>query len=128
MSNFYAVSRTNYFRVIDEAAFKQWVASLSEVEAYPQKDLFCLISNSEDGTFSRLDAEGKERDFLGELSKHLAPGSVAVRLEIGNEKQRYLSGFADAINSEGKRVEVSINDIYQLAEDELRGEVTRAEY
>ena len=49
-------------------------------------------------------------------------------MECGAEKLRYLTGRAEAINAAGWRCTVSLSDIYEIAETELGGPVTRAEY
>jgi hypothetical protein len=40
-------------------------------------------------------------DLFGEVAGHLVEGSVAVFIEVGAEKLRYLTGWAVAVNSSG---------------------------
>ena len=69
-----------------------------------------------------------ELEILDVLEHHLQDGEVAVFMETGYCKMRYLTGIAFAINSEGEAREVNLNDIYDLAEELTDGEVTRATY
>lgn len=54
-------------------------------------------------------------DFLDLVANYLAPEEVAIFITIGNEKMRYLVGMAEAINAQGERVLVSLNQIYEQA-------------
>jgi hypothetical protein len=58
----------------------------------------------------------KDIDFFGLLAKHLVPGQVAVVMEAGAEKMRYVCGYAWAVNAAGKVNEVSLGEIYKKAE------------
>lgn len=74
------------------------------------------------------DAEKEEEiDFPRELSKHLAEGDVAIIQEIGYEKMRYFVGYAVAVNSKGKTVTVSLNEIYEHAKN-LGNHISLCEY
>lgn len=138
MANYYGHSRTNYFRVdpAKRAAFDAWTERFSlEVcasEDEDNTDLVCLLPGdyTDDGTFPRYDGEtDTDFDFIATLAGFLAPGSVAVVQEVGAEKLRYLSGWAVAVDHTGKRVEVTLNDIYKRAADVFpSAQITRAEY
>jgi transcriptional antiterminator Rof (Rho-off) len=69
----------------------------------------------------------EEFDFALLLAAHLADGEVAVAMEAGAEKLRYVNGFAFAVNAAGDVRSVSLDDIYALAED-LGPNVTVAQY
>ena len=60
-------------------------------------------------------AEDVEVDVIDLVATHLTPGEVAVFQSIGNEKLRYVNGVAVAINADGDRVTVTLDDIYDLA-------------
>lgn len=49
------------------------------------------------------------------VAAHLVDGDVAVFLEVGAEKMRYLGGIAYAVNSQGESRTVSLEDIYEQA-------------
>ena len=133
MANFYGSSRTNYFRVKDEAAF----------EAFAEKYRCQVIRDvagrvgllpgdwTDDGTFPSYDPdEDEELDFLGMISDHLAEGSIAIIEQVGAEKLRYLSGYAEAIDHEGERVSVNISDIVDKARARFgdKADITDASY
>ena len=133
MANYDCTSRTNYFRVKDATRFTAWAAHRGLI-VHPQEgnnDRFALApDDSNDGAFPGIDHETDEAiDFTAELAAHLDEGSVAVLLEIGAEKLRYLHGHAIAIDAHGESVEVTLDAIYALADQRFPGkEVTRAEY
>lgn len=132
MANYYCSARSNYFRVNDEAAFRIWAASHEvEIVTSPKHPgMFALLANTESGAFPWYDDENDaERDFAAELSRHLAEGSVAVLLEAGAEKLRYIHGHAIAIDAEGEREQLFLDDIYEMAARRFPlKEVTRAEW
>jgi len=132
MANYYCSARTNYFRVKDEAAFKAWAKQheLEVIASEQQAGLFALHPNSDDGSFPTYDCDTDEEiDFVVELGSYLTENSVAVFLEAGAEKLRYINGCAVAVDAKGDVLRISLDDIYQLAENRFPGkEVTRAEY
>ncbi len=54
-------------------------------------------------------------DLIGILAEHLMPDYVAVIIEIGYEKMRYLVGEAYAVNSQGATAVLNLNEIFQRA-------------
>jgi hypothetical protein len=66
-------------------------------------------------------------DFLTELATNIEDGWVAIMMECGAEKLRYITGFAMAINSKGEKNSVSLEDIYEKAE-KMGTNNTRVEY
>lgn len=156
MANYYASWRSNYFLVKDEAAFMAWAKRLPvEVVAYLSdvgKQFALLPKDDEDSggipdsrevgeglpplstapedvedVEAALDEEREEIDFEMELSQHLQEGWVAVLIQTGREKLRYITGYAVAINSKGEKKSINLDGIYKLAE-ELGPHVTKAEY
>lgn len=124
MANWYGTARSNYFRVRNPEAFKDWVRSLPELgfwEFDDQPQLFGIYSNCPDSggwptwrTGDDGEDEG-EIDIASELAEHLAEGEVAVLIEAGAEKLRYISGQAIAINHMGEVIDVTLSDIYGKA-------------
>jgi hypothetical protein len=116
-------ARSNYFKVKDEAAFKQWARyrslEVKEDEGHdgdggPCFGLFmphdgwpCEIAD-EHGNFEAI-------DFLAELSEHLADGEIAILLEIGKSKMNYFFGGAWAVNHKGQTRHVYLHEIYERA-------------
>lgn len=73
----------------------------------------------------------RRSDLVRELAEHLPKGQVAVLMEIGAEKLRYLTGVAIAVNHKGRVVEVMLSDIYRKAARSFRiaeSEITEATY
>ncbi len=133
MANWYGTSRSNYFRVKDEAQFRQWVdrRGISIFQSSEDSTLFAVYS-TDDGSWPSYDMESDaEVDFVNELSQHLAKDEVAVLLTAGAEKLRYITGEALAVNHKGKVVDVSLLDIYRKAARTFRvplSSITHAEY
>lgn len=127
MANYSSSSRSNYFRVKDRAAFDAWAAK-RDLEVFPEQDGLLGFGDNTGEGFQSFDPETDEEvDILTELSAHLADGSVAIIMSAGSENLRYVSGFAEAINSKGERKLITLDQIYELAKG-LGTEITRAEY
>jgi hypothetical protein len=141
MANYYATARSNYFAVKDEMTFRQWAefAGLKVLEptyAHVTADgirRFAITPDNGDEAGwpdHRENAETGEFDEVDvprELAAHLREGEVAVLMEVGSEKLRYLCGYATALNSSGKSVHMSLEGIYARAR-KLGTNITRAEY
>lgn len=131
MANFEGVARSNYFKVKDREAFE---AALEEtgVEIWPgvgpNEGRVALGFPDPSFIVYRSDAYDEEADVPEMVSAHLAEGEIAVFMMVGYEKMRYVVGFALAVDSTGKSVEVNIDSIYDLASRELSGTATSAEY
>lgn len=69
-----------------------------------------------------------EFDFTEKILKHLLPDQVAVFVEIGSEKLRYLIREVFAVNSKGEVINISLNDIYDKIQKEWGITPTTAEY
>lgn len=135
MANWYGQSRSNYFKVLDEVAFREWAESrdLEVMEKFGGLLAIAPSSMSEDGSWpsSVWDEDNEEYvnfDFFAEVAEHLAEGQVAVLMTIGNEKLRYLTGFAVALAWDGRRTTVDIYDIYDKVLTEFGVKTTAAEY
>lgn len=147
MANYYASARSNYFRVKDEAVFRNWVGRYDALEVIDGDGMVGLLCTGGDGdgwpsmrwlTDDELAAipesepceEFVEIDFLAELSAHLVPGSVAVLMEAGAEKLRYISGWAAAVDSTGETVSLSLSRIMDLAREKFgpAAEITECQY
>jgi hypothetical protein len=136
MSNFCGTARTNYFRVKDLDKFKEFVSSIScELIIYDNdENKVGFYSNDCDTGCFPSSIYNEETDDLDDLnivetvSKHLAEGEIAVFMEAGAEKCRYISGWATAVNDKGERVDISLMDIYDWAEKKFGKKPTFAEY
>ncbi|MFZ5497280.1 MAG: hypothetical protein ACOZE5_18310 [Verrucomicrobiota bacterium] len=134
MANFYCTARTNYFAVKNEKKFLAWVAQreITAVRSQEQSSQFALFPGESDdgGAFPNYDCEtDDEIDFVAELAGHLRKGSVAVIVEAGAEKLRYISAHATAVAADGRRVDMDLNEIYTRAVETLGAKkLSRAEY
>lgn len=141
MANYYATARSNYFAVKDEMTFRQWAEFAGLVVLDPvHKDKsadgirrFAIAPDTGDDSGwpdhreNGETGEFDEVDVPRELAAHLREGEVAVLMEVGSEKLRYLCGYATAVNSVGKSVHMSLEGIYARAR-KLGTHITRAEY
>lgn len=118
MANYYETFRSNAFRVKDIDALK---AELDAVNydceiAIEQDGSIIILSDSEQMFYhEHYDYETDEEyhwDWEYELPKHLEENSIAVFQVIGQEKLRYLTGYAVAIGSNGVIKSINLGDIY----------------
>jgi len=116
MANYYGTGRTNFFKVNDTAAFKAEMSKY-EVEVIEEDELVALLGLSEEGMpweYFDEDIKNFEQIEWDEvLAKHLADDWVCVVQEVGNEKMRYVRGFAMAFNNKREVKTISLDDIYQ---------------
>ena len=133
MANYYATTRSNYFRVKDEAAFKAWCGDLS-------LDWWTKQFDGQEGTFFAVSADtssgwpssrfvqdpndpdvedDEEVDLTTELAKHLDPRDAAV-----------LSGYATAVTADGREHSISLSTICEEAAEAFGPDinVTEATY
>ena len=142
MANYYATARSNYFAVKNEDAFRQWADLLGlKIMEPTHKDKaadgirrFAITpgDHTDNGGWpdSHYDEETDELedvDVQEQLAAHLADDEVAVLIQVGSEKLRYVDGSAVALNSRGESVSIDLWYIYELART-LGGNLTRAEY
>ena len=126
MANYYGVFRSNRFPVRDRDRFHAWAETIPDLEVIEQDGRVLLVSSewSDGSGLPGLreveDGEHEAIDFVGELGPHVAPGAVAVLVEAGAEKLRYLTGIAIAIRGAeypgGWAIErVALDDVYERA-------------
>ena len=134
MANWYGQSRSNYFKVKNVAAFKAWANALHLHVWSDGDELFALADNSEGFWPRALDCkageaeEGIDCDFGAELQGHLADGEVAIPMTTDAEKLRYLTGYAVALNADGRRLDVNLDDIYDKVRAEFGVQPTQVSY
>jgi hypothetical protein len=114
MADWSGTSRSNYFRIKDEAAFRKWAEALELAVITDAEGRFGFYSEAEDGGLPSARV-GEDIDLVAELATHLVEGSIAILMETGHEKARYMSGYAIALNSEGQQVALILSDIYTKA-------------
>lgn len=134
MATWCGAARTNYFRVKDDDAFRAEMDKFGGVEVWTQPDdpkLFGLGFEEGFWPSAYYDFENNDAtdvDFVDIVGSHLEPGQVAVFQTAGAEKLRYITGYAVAVNHEGKTVEIDIDGIYQAAKEAFGTEPSLAQY
>lgn len=123
MANYTASARSNQFEVKDPDALRRELADLdidvvSDDPENPQRVV--LLCHSDNGTWPswRYDEPADndiEVDVAALIAAHLTAGQVAVLIESGAEKLRFIGGHAVAVNSRGEQVDVSLEEIYERA-------------
>jgi hypothetical protein len=131
MANYESRFRTNYFRVKSEDAFCKWAYDIGADYSSLKIDGgvgWVLTRQGSVPDFS--ESREEEIDFASELSEHLVEGEVAIYMEVGYEKLRYLSGVAVAVAWDGRVTYVDLNEIYERAREEfgMTAPINRAEY
>ena len=107
MANYSANTRSNYFSVTDEAAFRRIIASCigsdDSITVFEQSDgsgkfgfgcygqILGVLINEDDPDSPDYDA------FCYDLQGVLAEDDAIIITEVGNEKLRYLTGYCTVI-------------------------------
>lgn len=142
MANYYATTRSNYFAVIDPDAFKEQMETLGvgvfeQVAADGSKTFAVYGRDGEDGQWPSMRAIGdddipddfEEIDFMEVIQNHLVPDGVAVLIEIGFEKLRYLTGFGTVVTKEDIATIDLIEATMELARSTTgKTDISRPEY
>lgn len=124
MANYYATARSNYFRVKNREEFLEWAGNVPDLRVWEKDDTFAMAPDTGDcnGWNEEYSDDGETyRNFFNELADHLADNEVAVLVEAGAEKLRYVNGFAIAISRDdtGPRfLWINLSDIYQRVKEE----------
>lgn len=139
MANYEATTRSNYFRVNDERAFFAWCDGIGlewwkrtskTPEAATEYAMTADTGDCGGWPTYRWNADNEnyeEIDFFGELAMHLAPDTIAIVMEIGNEKLRFLQGYATAVHPDARTVAVSLSEIYERVEQTFGSGLTITE-
>jgi len=134
MANYTGKGRTNYFKVKDLDAFIEAISQLPVEYHFDAKGEALMVMDDDpdgggwnNGYWDEETGEWEEIDLAKIIAEHLCDEEVAVILEVGSEKYRYLSGYAEAVNNRGESRSVNLNQIYNLAK-ELGSHITDASY
>lgn len=142
MANYYATARSNYFAVKDEKAFREWAEQIGLTILEPDHSTkvadgiprFGITPGDCDDSggwptslYNEETDDFDDIDVSDELAPHLCDGEVAILMEVGNEKLRYVSGDAVAVNNKGESKYLNLDDIYKVAK-KLGPNITRAVY
>jgi len=137
MANYIAHCRTNYFKVKDPTRFSADLLNVPDIKFEESNGTFVLYGDNPDGAGwpCMLDDDSDPDGWVDFnlplfVANYLADDEVAIFMEVGHEKLRYLVGYAIAVNSKGETHAVSLNDIYELASEmtDTPETITSAEY
>lgn len=136
MANYIASCRTNYFKVKDSEAFIEEMSKVPNIAVTEEAKGFIILGEDPDGAgwpsfgYDDETEEEYEIDLPDLVAEHLADGEVAIFMESGAEKLRYIIGQALAINNKGEYRVIGLDDIYTLAQDltDRPKDITVAEY
>jgi hypothetical protein len=132
MANYKAMTRTNYFRVKDEASFRELMGRVTASEDFVQlweknigsQKFFAFGCHSYiTGTYNPEDKEVEPPDvelFFEELQKQVIEDDAIIIFDIGCEKLRYLTAYATVITSYGIKGMNLENDAIQIARNLLK--------
>lgn len=104
MADYHATSRTSTFKVKDDEAFKSWLEDIEDVylltEKHPEHGVVHTMHF--DNYFGVIPRENIQEDedfciFEG-IQHHLYDGWAVTFMEVGNERSRYLCGFAAVVS------------------------------
>lgn len=131
-----ATSRTNWFDVKDEAAFRAALKPFENIVEIATRSgddkLMLSAEDNDEGTFpsAYFDENNKCQEvvFHDLVAEHLADGEVAVFISAGADKLRYVSGSAIAIDNTLKTVDIYLSQIYDKAKEAFGRDVEPAEY
>ena len=140
MADWYGSYRSNYFKVKNKKKFKDFVKEINE--ELIEKDIdgekhFGIMCGTYNGFGSlpslSVDPDTKDTDisvdvFFNKVSQHLQKDQIAIFMEVGQEKMRYLTGCAIAINAKGEILSCSIYDIYKQIAEKWSVETSLCEY
>ena len=107
MANYQGTSRTNYFRVTDEAKYQELYNNLCA------NDTIDDLTKEKDGTIYhgfgsysgidyKINEDGSEMNFdkfLEELQKILPDDEAFVYFEAGHEKLKYITGYCIVVTN-----------------------------
>lgn len=140
MANWTGAARSNYVHITDMGGLLKSLESLP-ISIHSGKDGTCCFSSEEldsggwPSFYIDADDSGEDHETEFTFETHIMPyvqeGDVLVAMEVGNEKLRYLTGFATAFCRRGSEVEtvsVNLDDIYTKANSAFGVQPTTAKY
>lgn len=136
MADWYGTARSNYFKVRDNKAFEVFMQNLLSMTAeHNDVDNTWWIRTDDygnggfDWTVYDEDLEPDDSvNAMDEFASHLQEGEVAIFLEAGAEKLRYITGNALSIAWTGEITEINLADIYEFVAEKYGIKPCRAEY
>ena len=87
-----------------------WVADRLDLYPDTRED-----DHDVEGALAHLPHHDDVEDIWDLVGKHLVEGEVAIFKSVGNEKLRYVAGYAVAINAHGESHTICLDDIHEYA-------------
>lgn len=144
MANYYPITRTNYFHVKDEQQFRDLMNKIvvcdGDLEVWDGvtdenggKTFgfggYCSIDGYREDP-DDWDADADYEEFITRLSECVAEDDAVIIFEVGNEKLRYLTGFALVVTSTDYKIINLMNEACEEAAKMLKNPnwTTRCDY
>jgi hypothetical protein len=133
MANWEGAARSNYVSIRDEEGLRKALKPF-DITIWEKNGLFAFGGDSDSGgwpsfAYDEEDSDDEvEFDPATQICPFMAEDSVLVMMQSGHEKLRYVDGRAEAYNSAGEYVSISITQIYEIAKEKFGIEPTAAEY
>ena len=107
MANYECATRTNYFHVKDEDAFRKFAEKIccseDAIDVWEKDDngkkVFAFGGFGEIMGLNNAEDDCSYDEFLKELQEHIAEDDAVIILESGKEKLRYITGYATVVTS-----------------------------
>lgn len=123
MANWYGNARTNYVRVKDVEALRNFLDGFSiQIHVHPTHPDFVMLSPhdlSDSGGFemSSYNEDDEEINlcWASDVAPHLCEGQVLIINEVGWEKLRYLSGSVGVVTWDGREEWMSLGKFAEEA-------------
>lgn len=130
MANWHGTSRTNYVFVDDIDLLKEALAPFDITIDQDERGVMFSSRESDNGefpscTYIQRDGEEDEEIFFS-WKEHVMPyvkeGEVLIAMEVGAEKYRFVTGYAEAYVRKGEDVQsidIDLNQIYAMASEKF---------
>ena len=119
MGTYIAECRSNYVRAKNPKRLKDVLGEYELQIIEDDDERIGFISQYQEGVPRHIDNDGEYSDMYIDddprIPKLMAEGEVLVIIEIGQDKMRYLRGYAVAVNWDGRVCHSSLEDIYSMA-------------
>ena len=124
MADYSGACRSNYVRPKNRDVFVAFLETFDNIRILEKDGRvgFC----ADECYMPYRDTEGDDRNLIDcseELGALLVDDEVMVVMKVESEKQRYLGGYAYAIHSSGRHINVSLEEIYEFASEDFQVDV-----
>ena len=132
MANWYGHARSNYVKIKDIFGLLDAIEPFALGIYQGDNGDVGFITNDEYGGWpSSTELENGEELWF-DPGVHIVPflvdGEVLIMMQVGSEKLRYLTGSASAYHSDGRVIDVTIDQIYEKVRTEFNKTPSLCEY